>query len=128
MTTTYRPRVLVVDDDSSIRALISIILESLNCDVVGEGKNGAEAVALFSEMKPDLVLLDVQMPGMNGVMALKKMLSMDSSASIVMLTIVDDVNVADDCILAGAKDYIRKDRSPDALKARIARATSVLGA
>jgi two-component system, chemotaxis family, chemotaxis protein CheY len=119
MTVNSGPRVLVVDDDDDVRALFGAILESLDFELAGEANSGEDGVALFKETQPDLVLLDVRMPVMNGVTALREILKIDSNAAVVMLTNVAGSSVADDCILAGAKDYIRKDRGIEALKSRI---------
>jgi two-component system chemotaxis response regulator CheY len=119
MTVDSRPRVLVVDDDDDVRELFGAILESLDFEVVGTANSGESGVALFKETRPDLVLLDIRMPVMNGVTALREILKIDADAAVVMLTNVDGPSVADDCILAGAKDYIRKDRGMEALKSRI---------
>jgi two-component system, chemotaxis family, chemotaxis protein CheY len=119
MTENSKLRVLVVDDDDDVRALFCAILETSDFELAGEASSGEDGVALFKETRPDLVLLDVRMPVMNGVTALKEILKVDAKAAVVMLTNVAGSSVADDCILAGAIDYIRKDRGMEALKSRL---------
>ena len=120
MPDTSKLQVLVVDDSEDIRKLISFLLESMGCEVVGEAENGMEAVDLFKKKRPDLVLLDILMPAMNGLEVLKRLMKIDRNAAVVMLTAVDNNLVAEDCILAGAKDYLRKDLGPEEMQKRLA--------
>lgn len=120
MPDTSKLRVLVVDDSEDIRKLISFLLESMGCEVVGEAENGMEAVDLFKKKRPDLVLLDILMPVMNGLEALKKLVKIDRNVAVVMLTDVANNLVAEDCILVGARDYLRKDLAPEEMKKRLA--------
>jgi two-component system, chemotaxis family, chemotaxis protein CheY len=112
MSNNSKPGVLVVDDDQHILELVTSLLQTLDCDVVGSALNGEEGLALFREKQPDLVLLDFMMPGLSGLETLQQMLAIKSDATVVMLTAVESNAVSDDCILAGAKDFIRKDQQP----------------
>ena len=112
MSNNSKPGILVVDDDHHILELVTSLLQTLNCDVVGSALNGEEGLVLFREKQPDLVLLDFMMPGLSGLETLKQMLEINSDATVVMLTAVENNAVSDDCILAGAKDFIRKDQQP----------------
>ena len=112
-------KVLLVDDDDAIRMTVKMVLDHNGFDVVGEGKNGLEGVKKFKSLKPDLVLLDIDMPKMSGMDALREMIKHDDEACIVMLTSVAMSSVVDDCLLFGAKDYVRKDTPADDLIAKI---------
>jgi len=113
------PKVIVIDDMHSVRALTKALLTSLGCEVAGEAENGADGVELFKSERPDLTLLDIEMPIKNGIDTLKAILKIDPDAQVVMLTSVDNTFVAEDCILAGAKDYLNKGLSPEDMKARL---------
>jgi two-component system, chemotaxis family, chemotaxis protein CheY len=119
MSSNSKPGILVVDDDRHIVELVTSLLQTLDCDVVGSALNGEEGLVLFKEMQPDLVLLDFMMPGLSGLETLKQMLTINSDAAVVMLTAVDNNAVSDDCILAGAKDFIRKDQAPADMTKRL---------
>ena len=119
MSVEQKTRVLVIDDDPLILELVSTLLGTLECTVVGSALNGAEGLVLFTEERPDLVLLDFMMPGLSGLETLKKMLEIEPKATVVMLTAVENSAVSDDCILAGAQDFIRKDLPPNDLARRL---------
>ena len=120
MSDDSSPRVVVADDLNALRKLASALLKSLGCQVVGEARNGLEAVELFKQYRPDLILLDIEMPEMNGVEALEKIIEADADAAVVMLTGLDDQDVVEKCILIGAKDFLRKDLGPQEMKLRLA--------
>jgi two-component system, chemotaxis family, chemotaxis protein CheY len=119
MTMTQKPAILVVDDDPHILDLMASLLGSMDCDVVGRAEGGTQAVLLYRETGPDLVLLDFMMPGLSGLETLKQILEINPEAVVVMLTAVENNAVSDDCILAGAKDFIRKDLRPEELVKRL---------
>jgi len=112
-------RILVVDDDDLIRALLKTLLKHLGADVVGEAANGKEAISQFSTLGPDLVLLDVEMPVKNGFDTLKEIKKLDAQAEIIMLTANDNTAVAESCIHAGARTYIKKGETPQVLQASL---------
>jgi two-component system chemotaxis response regulator CheY len=128
MPDSSKLQVLVVDDDPSTQRLFTVVLQSQGCEIAGLADNGADAVALFKESSPGLVLLDVDMPEMNGIDALKEILSVDSAASVVMLTTEKSQSVAGDCILAGAKDYIQKDLGLDGIHVRLSEVLAEINA
>ena len=101
-------RVLIVDDALIIRKRIREIAEEAGWQVAGEAKDGEEAVALYQQEKPDLVTLDIVMPKMNGVSALKQMMHDDPQARVVMVSAVDQKTKLAECIQAGAIDFIVK--------------------
>ena len=112
---------IVVDDDELIRRAVRAALISLDCEVVGETYDGEEALELYSETKPDIVLLDIRMPKMDGLEVLTKLTEVDEDAYVVMMTFMDDDDLVEDCMIAGAKDYLRKDMSLKDMIARIER-------
>jgi len=104
-----KTRVLLADDEMHIRMLLKTVINSIDCEVVAEASNGKEAVALFKEKRPDLVLLDINMPLQTGEEALKEIIEEFPSALVIMLTSVTDMESVERCIDAGACNYIRKD-------------------
>lgn len=102
---------IVVDDDELMRRAIRAALMSLDCEVVGETYDGEEALKLYNEKKPDIVLLDIRMPKMDGLEVLTKLSEAGEDAYVVMMTFMDDDDFVEDCMIAGAKDYLRKDMS-----------------
>ncbi len=109
MAEQKKPRVIVADDELHLRLLMKKVMASMNCEVVGEAKNGEEAVALYREMKPDLMLLDINMPVKTGIEALGDITGEFPDAFIIMLTSVADMDSVEQCISCGAANYIRKD-------------------
>jgi two-component system chemotaxis response regulator CheY len=95
------------------------VLASLNCDVIGEAKTGVEAVELYKKLKPDLMLLDVNMPLKTGNEVLNEILSDFPKAFIIILTSVSDVGTITECLSLGAANYIRKDTPIAEIKAII---------
>lgn len=112
---------IVIDDDELMRRAVRAALISLDCDVIGETYDGEEGLELFNETKPDLVLLDIRMPKMDGLEALTKLTEADEDAYVVMMTFMDDDDLVEDCMIAGAKDFLRKDMSLKDMIARIER-------
>jgi len=101
-------RVLVVDDALIMRKRIKDIAEEAGWQVAGEATDGAEAVAMFRQEKPDLVTLDIVMPILDGVSALKQMMQDDPQARVVMVSAVNQKAKLAECIQAGAIDFIVK--------------------
>ncbi|HNX91772.1 MAG TPA: response regulator [Candidatus Omnitrophota bacterium] len=101
-------RILVVDDAPIIRLMVKDILQYNGYEVCGEGANGKEAVEKYKELKPDLVTLDIIMPEMDGIEALKEILAYDSAARVVMVTAIDQRESLIKAIRIGATDYIVK--------------------
>jgi two-component system, chemotaxis family, chemotaxis protein CheY len=106
-----KKRVVLVDDDEQLRLVIRAAINSMPCEVVGEGASGEDAVALFRQHRPDLLLLDVAMPGMSGLDALREIRREFPSAFVIMLTASGDLETVKACIGAGAARYILKDTS-----------------
>ena len=101
-------KVLIVDDAMFVRNTLNKILLSVGYDVVGEAKNGQEAVQLYAKVQPDVVTLDVTMPVMNGIDAVEKIREDDPSARIVMLSAMGYQCIVQKAILKGAKNYVVK--------------------
>ena len=101
-------RLLIVDDALIMRRRIREIAEEAGWVVAGEATNGAEAVALYQQEQPDLVTLDIVMPEMDGVTALKNMIKVDPQARVVMISAVDQKDKLTECIENGAIDFIVK--------------------
>jgi two-component system NarL family response regulator len=115
-TKKKRIRILIVDDHSVVReGLVSLVKRKSDMVVVGEGSNGREAVELWKKHRPDVTLLDLRMPVLDGVGAIKKIRELDENAQIVVLTTYDGDEDIYRAIKAGAKAYLLKDTARDAL-------------
>lgn len=101
-------RVLIVDDALIIRKRIKDIAQEAGWEVAGEAKNGEEALALYEQEKPDLVTLDIVMPTMDGVTALRHLMTADPRARVVMVSAVNQKEKLTECIRHGAIDFIVK--------------------
>ncbi|MBY6271044.1 MAG: two-component system response regulator [Caldibacillus debilis] len=101
-------RILVVDDAAFMRMMIKDILVKNGYQVVGEAADGKQAVEKYRELNPDLVTMDITMPEMDGIAALKEIRSFDPDAKIVMCSAMGQQAMVIDAIQAGAKDFIVK--------------------
>jgi two-component system chemotaxis response regulator CheY len=101
-------RILIVDDTLFMRTLLKNILFSGGHDIVGEAADGDEAVTKYKDLKPDLVTMDVVMPKVNGIEALKQIRAMDPGARVVMCTAVGQEQMVKLAIKTGARGYIVK--------------------
>jgi DNA-binding NarL/FixJ family response regulator len=106
-----RLRVLLVDDHDLFRTGLRNLLEEQGVDVVGEASAGDEALRFVRELAPDVVVMDLNMPGMNGVEATKRITSLAPLTRVVVLTISDQDADVMDAIFAGACGYLLKDAS-----------------
>jgi len=113
-------RILVVDDAAFMRMMVRDMLKKIGHQVVGEAGDGFHGVQMYKELKPDLVTMDVTMPEMDGVEAVKEIIAFDKDAKIVMISAMGQQAIVMDCIKAGAKDFIVKpfniDRVAEAIK------------
>ena len=100
--------ILICDDAAFMRMMIKDILTKNGYNIVGEAENGAKAVEKYAELKPDLVLMDITMPEMDGIEALKKIKAADENASIIMRSALGQQAMVIDSIQSGAKDFIVK--------------------
>lgn len=111
--------VLLVDDEAYFRLFVGKVLgTSVNCTVV-EAQNGQEAITICQTSNPDLILLDINMPRVDGVQALPKIRALRSATPIVMLTSVSEEAVVEECVTLGASYFIRKDVRADQLKTEL---------
>lgn len=101
-------RLLVVDDAMLMRKMIRSIAEEAGWEVAGEAANGREAVETYLDLRPDLVTMDVVMPEMTGLEALRAIRSEDADARIVMVTALDQKQTLHEAIQAGALDFVVK--------------------
>jgi two-component system chemotaxis response regulator CheY len=113
-------RILIVDDAAFMRMMIRDILTKNGYEVVGEAQDGAQAIEKFKELHPDLITMDITMPEMDGITALKEIRKMDSNAKVIMCSAMGQQAMVIDAIQAGAKDFIVKpfqaDRVIEAIK------------
>src|SRR3569833_4600237 len=113
-------KILIVDDAAFMRMMIKEILTKNGYNVVGEAQDGAQAVEKYKELRPDLVPMDITMPEMDGIHALKEIRSFDSNARVIMCSAMGQQAMVIDAIQAGAKDFIVKpfqaDRVIEAIK------------
>ncbi|MGE7998942.1 response regulator [Lysinibacillus sp. NPDC093190] len=111
------PTVLVVDDTLFMRVAISNMFTEWGYKVVGKAANGKEAVAMYRELQPDLVTMDVTMPVMTGIAAVKEIIPEFPDAKIIMITALGQQKLIVEAIESGAKDFITKPFEPERLKA-----------
>ena len=100
--------VLVVDDSDNMRMTIKALLENNAFKVVGESGDGASAVEMYKELKPDFVTMDVTMSGIDGIEAMKQIIKFDPEAKVVMISAMGQDVFVRDAIIAGAKGFIVK--------------------
>jgi len=101
-------RVLLVDDAKFMRMILKEILSKANCKVVGEASNGKQAIQMYAEVRPDLVTMDIIMPGMSGVEVVKKIREIDPNAKILMVSAMGQQVLVTESLEAGACDFIVK--------------------
>ncbi len=106
-------KVLIVDDLAFIKLIIRDTLEKRGFEVAGEASNGIEAVELYMKLKPDIVLMDITMPRMDGIQALSKIMSFDPNAKIIMCSALGQQKLIIQAIQLGAKDFIVKPFKPE---------------
>jgi two-component system chemotaxis response regulator CheY len=113
-------KILIVDDAAFMRMMIKEILTKNGFNVVGEAQDGAQAVEKYKELRPDLVTMDITMPEMDGIHALKEIRAFDTNAKVIMCSAMGQQAMVIDAIQAGAKDFIVKpfqaDRVIEAIK------------
>ncbi|MFU0791055.1 response regulator [Cerasibacillus sp. JNUCC 74] len=101
-------KILVVDDANFLRMTLSTILKKKQHEIVGEAEDGEEAVRLYQELKPDIVTMDITMPVMNGIEAIKEIMQIDKDALIIVCSAMGQQKVVVEAIELGAKDFIIK--------------------
>lgn len=122
---TKRLKVLVVDDHPAFRyGIIRLLRQVSEVEVCGEAGDGMEALEAFRRAKPDIVLMDISLPGRDGVEITKMMLSEDPKVTVLVVSMHDETNYALRALRAGAKGYLRKDESIAELASALRRITS----
>ena len=113
--------VLIVDDAQFMRVMLREILEDMDLAVIGEASNGAEAIEEFRRSQPDLVLMDITMPRMDGIEALGSIMAENPQALVVMITALGQKDQVLTAIKAGARDFIIKPFDQERVQDTLAR-------
>ncbi len=118
------PTILIVDDAAFMRLNLKNIIKDMDLEIVGEAENGKEGIKKYNELKPDLVTMDITMPVMDGIEALKKIIETDSEAKIVVCSAMGQQNMVVQAVEAGAKDFVVKPFDGDRIKNALNKAIS----
>lgn len=108
--------ILIVDDSRTSRRILRSILEEDGHVIVGEATNGQEGFEQYMSLKPDIVTMDITMPVMTGVEALKKIIEADSNAKVVMVSAAGQQHIMLEAVQSGAADFISKPFDVDTIK------------
>jgi two-component system chemotaxis response regulator CheY len=114
-------KVMLVDDSAFMRNMLKKLVTENGAEVVAEAGDGGEALNKYQQAHPDLVFMDIMMPNVNGIEGLKKIMSTDKNAKIVMCTSVGQEKVVAEAVESGASDFIVKPFTPDDIKTIIAK-------
>ena len=120
-------RVMIVDDDVVVRKIVMQIVRSVGYAVVGEATNGVDAVDSYKIFKPDIVIMDVRMPKLDGFGALKQIIAFDKDAAVIMLSTESDTETVTNILKAGAKNYLKKPVERTALIKRLRSVREISG-
>ncbi len=101
-------RILICDDARFMRLMLSRIISKMGHEVVGEASNGEEAVKLYQTLRPDIITLDVVMPKMDGLNALRRILALDPEAKVLMVTAIGNQTMVLNAMRLGAREYVVK--------------------
>lgn len=101
-------KVLIVDDAAFMRMMIKDILSKNGYEVVGEAENGARAIEKYKDLNPDLIIMDITMPEMDGILAIKEIMEASPKTKIIMVSAMGQQSMVIDAIKLGAKDFIVK--------------------
>ncbi len=112
---------IIIDDEELQRRVVKVALEAIDCAVLGEADDGEAGVAMASDLKPDLILLDIRMPKMDGLAALREITAAMPDAYVVMLTAIDEGEIIENCMIHGAKDYLKKNMPVQEMVKRLQR-------
>lgn len=118
-------KILLVDDAAFMRKMVKDTLSKSGYTDLYEAVDGADAVEKFTEIGPDLVIMDITMPNMDGLQALKEIRSRDGNANVVMCSAMGQESMVMDAVRSGAKDFIVKPFKPDRVLKTV---NSILGA
>ncbi len=117
-------RILIVDDAAFMRMMIKDILTKNGYEIVGEAENGRVAIEKYKELQPHLTTMDITMPEMDGITAVKEIRKIDPKANIIMCSAMGQQAMVIDAIQAGAKDFIVKPFQPDRVLEAVRKALS----
>lgn len=117
-------KILIVDDAAFMRMMIKDILSKNGYEIVGEAADGSQAVQLYQDTQPDLVTMDITMPEMDGITALKEIKKVNPQAKVIMCSAMGQQAMVIDAIQAGAKDFIVKPFQADRVLEAISKALS----
>jgi two-component system, chemotaxis family, chemotaxis protein CheY len=106
-------KILIVDDAAFMRMMVKDILEKNGFEVIGEASNGIKAVELYKKERPDVVTMDITMPDMDGIQAVKEIRAFDPTAKVIMCSAMGQQSMVMDAIKSGARDFIVKPFQPD---------------
>ena len=112
-------RVLIVDDAAFMRVSIKNMLAKNGYEVIGEAENGKVAIQKFQELSPDIITMDITMPEMDGLASLKKILSINPGANVVMISAMGQESMVREAVLSGAKGFIVKPFKEDVILAAL---------
>ena len=112
-------KVLIVDDAAFMRVSIKNMLSKNGYEVVGEAENGKVAIQKFQDLNPDVITMDITMPEMDGLSSLKKILSMDPNANVIMISAMGQESMVREAVLSGAKGFIVKPFKEDVIIAAL---------
>ena len=115
------PKVLVCDDSAFMRMMLKKLLTDLGHEIVGEAGDGKQAVQMYRQFKPDLVTMDITMPVMDGIQAVKHIHDEDPLARIIMVTAIGQRSIISDAIKAGASSFIVKPFDPEQVSEAVAK-------
>jgi CheY-like chemotaxis protein len=116
----FTGKVLVVDDEAHIRKYVGLLVKSLGHPTVVEAPDGEAALQAYAREQPDLVLLDVNMPRLDGVQTLRALRQQDPDCLVVMLTSLVNRQTIEECLKLGAAGYIRKDTPQEETRTQLA--------
>jgi two-component system, chemotaxis family, chemotaxis protein CheY len=111
------PTAMIVDDAAFMRMALKKILIHLGIDVIAEAENGLSAIQKFKETNPDIITMDITMPEMNGIDALREIRKINSEARVIMVSAMGQENYVRDAIVNGAKNFIVKPFKEETIKA-----------
>ena len=118
-------RVLIVDDLAFIKLIIKDTLEKTGFEVAGEASNGVEAIEQYKRLQPDIVLMDITMPKMDGIQALQEIIKIDPQAKVIMCSALGQQKFIIQSIKLGAKDFIVKPFKPERIVGAIKKALNM---
>jgi two-component system chemotaxis response regulator CheY len=117
--------ILIVDDLAFIKIVLRDIIEKAGFRVVGEASNGEQAISMYQDTRPDVVLMDITMPGMDGLTALKKIREIDEAARVIICSALGQQQLIVQAIQLGAKDFIVKPFQPQRVVSALKKALDI---